>query len=84
MKNEKERRGLRFAIIEAFPRRFSREATSVLFWPRRGVLVRKSVDDWAGTVSRPKGEKSEGGCEARFLAGEPSGLTNHIPRALTA
>src|SRR3990170_3048123 len=30
-------------------------------------------------VSRLKGEKSEGGCGARFLAGETSGLTNPIP-----
>jgi hypothetical protein len=30
-------------------------------------------------VSRLKGEKSEGGCEASFLAGETSGLTNPIP-----
>src|SRR4030042_4453941 len=27
-------------------------------------------------VSRPKGEKSEGGCGASFRAGETSGLTN--------
>src|SRR4030042_6006996 len=30
-------------------------------------------------VSRLKGEKSEGGCEASFLAGERSGLTNPYP-----
>jgi len=30
-------------------------------------------------VSRLKGEKSEEGCEASFLAGETSGLTNPIP-----
>jgi len=30
-------------------------------------------------VSRLNGEKSEGGCEASFLAGETSGLTNPIP-----
>jgi len=33
-------------------------------------------------VSRLKGEKSEGGCEASFLAGETSGLTNPIPEPL--
>ena len=46
---------------------------------RRRIQVRKSVDDRAGTVSRLKGEKSEGGCEASFLAGETSGLTNLNP-----
>src|SRR4030042_2160417 len=30
-------------------------------------------------VSRLKGEKSEEGCEASFLAGETSGLTNPYP-----
>src|SRR4030043_1439780 len=34
-------------------------------------------------VSRLKGEKSEGGCEASFLAGETSGLTNPIPEPCT-
>jgi hypothetical protein len=34
-------------------------------------------------VSRLKGEKSEGGCEASFLAGETSGLTNLNPSLLT-
>src|SRR4030066_1042478 len=35
-------------------------------------------------VSRLKGEKSEGGCEASFLAGETSGLTNPYPSQLGA
>ena len=30
-------------------------------------------------VSRLKGEKSEGGCEANLRAGETSGLTNPYP-----
>jgi sugar/nucleoside kinase (ribokinase family) len=35
-------------------------------------------------VSRLQGEKSEGGCEASFLAGETSGLTNPIPEPFLA